>query len=147
MSENNWAARWSKAQIRAMLRQQFQAFWQRDTGIERTQLAAVERASPLPHAVVISGLRRAGKSTLLAQLAHRLGEDTFYYLNFEDERFLGFEASDANDLYGLLIEVFGQRRVFVVDEIQNLVGRVVAWGPTTPPFPNTPTVLKPQHLA
>lgn len=122
MGENNWAARWSKDQIRAMLREQFQAFWQRDTGIERTQLAAVERVSPLPHAVVISGLRRAGKSTLLAQLAHRLGEDTFYYLNFEDERFLGFAASDANDLYGLLIEVFGQRRIFVVDEIQNVAG-------------------------
>lgn len=105
-----------------MLLEQFQAFWRRDTGIERDQLAALERAAPLPHAVIISGLRRAGKSTLLAQLAHRLGDDTFYYVNFEDERFLGFEADDANDLYGLLVELFGERRVFVVDEIQNVQG-------------------------
>jgi hypothetical protein len=32
---------------------------------------------------------------LLAQLAHRLGKDVFYYLNFEDDRFLGFQAEDA----------------------------------------------------
>jgi len=105
-----------------MLLEQFEAFWLRDTGIERTQLAELERAAPLPHAVIISGLRRAGKSTLLAQLAHRLGEDKFYYVNFEDERFLGFEAADANDLYGLLVELFGKRGVFVVDEIQNVLG-------------------------
>ena len=105
-----------------MLLEQFQAFWRRDTGIERTQLAELERAAPLPHAVIISGLRRAGKSTLLAQMAHRLGEDKFYYVNFEDERFLGVAADDANDLYGLLVELFGERGVFVMDEIQNVPG-------------------------
>jgi predicted AAA+ superfamily ATPase len=43
-------------------------------------------------------------------------------VNFEDERFLGFEAEDANDLFGLLVELFGERGVFVVDEIQNVDG-------------------------
>ncbi len=105
-----------------MLLEQFQAFWQRDTGTERTQLAEIERASPLPHAVIISGLRRVGKSTLLAQLAHKLGEDTFYYINFEDDRFLGFQAEDTNDLVQALVEVFGERRIFVVDEVQNVPG-------------------------
>lgn len=105
-----------------MLLEQFNGFWRRDTGIERTQLAELERAKALPHAVIISGLRRAGKSTLLAQLAHHLGEDTFYYLNFEDERLLGFEAEDANYLFGLLVELFGERSIFVVDEIQNVDG-------------------------
>ena len=108
--------------MRAMLLEQSRAFWRRDTGIERAQLAELERAAPLPHAVIISGLRRVGKSTLLAQLAHCLGEDKFYYVNFEDERFLGFEADDANNLYGLLVELFGERSVFVVDEIQNVSG-------------------------
>ncbi len=122
MTDNYWRARWTKDQLRAMLLEQFQAFWRRDVGIERTQLAALMNAASLPHAVIISGLRRAGKSTLLAQLAHRLGEDQFYYLNFEDERFLGFEADDANDLYGLLVELFGERTIFVIDEIRNIPG-------------------------
>jgi len=122
MNDNRWINRWSRNQARAMLLEQFQAFWRRDTGIERAQLGELERAAPLSHAVIISGLRRAGKSTLLAQLAHRLGEDKFYYVNFEDERFLGFGAGDANDLYGLLVELFGERGIFVIDEIQSVPG-------------------------
>lgn len=122
MNENNWKFRWSKDQVRALLLEQFQAFWQRDTGIEREQLAAIERAAGLPHTVIISGLRRVGKSTLLAQLAHRLGKDRFYYINFEDERFLGFRAEEANDLYQELVELFGERKIFFIDEVQNVMG-------------------------
>lgn len=105
-----------------MLLEQFQAFWQRDTGIVRTLLSEVERAKDVPHAVIVSGLRRAGKSTLLAQMAHHLGEDQFYYINFEDDRFLGFQADDATDLYQVLIELFGERKIFVIDEVQNIPG-------------------------
>jgi len=122
MNENNWNDKWSKDQIKAMLLEQEQAFWQRKTGIERVQLAAIERASPLPHAVIVSGLRRVGKSTLLAQFAHRSGQDQFYYINFEDDRFLGFQADDANDLYAVLVELFGERKIFIIDEVQNIPG-------------------------
>lgn len=122
MNGSNWQNRWSPEQIRAILLEQFATFWQRDQGIEREQLTAVTQAIPLPHAVIISGLRRVGKSTLLAQLAHRLGETAFYYLNFEDERFLGFQADDFNDLYQSLITLYGERSIFVIDEIQNIPG-------------------------
>jgi len=105
-----------------MLLEQFQAFWQRDAGFEREKLADIEKAAGVPHAVIISGLRRVGKSTLLAQVAHRLGEDAFYYINFEDDRFLGFRAEDADDLYQMLVEVFGERKIFIIDEIQNIPG-------------------------
>lgn len=76
----------------------------------------------VPHAVIISGLRRVGKSTLLGQIARRLSQKTFYYLNFEDERFLGFPAEDAHFLYQALVETFGTRKVFMIDEIQNISG-------------------------
>ncbi len=122
MSENYWISRWSKEQIKTMLLEQFDAFWGRDTGIQRTQLAEVERASQVPHAVIVSGLRRVGKSTLLAQMAHKLGRDSFYYVNFEDDRFLGFQPDDANHLYQILVETFGERRIFVIDEVQNIPG-------------------------
>ncbi|MBN2147759.1 MAG: ATP-binding protein [Anaerolineales bacterium] len=122
MNENNWKSKWSKDQVKAMLLEQSQTFWQRDTGTERAQLAEIERAAQLPHAVIISGLRRVGKSTLLAQLAHRLGENQFYYVNFEDDRFLGFQPEDANDLYQALLELFGERKVLIIDEVQNISG-------------------------
>jgi predicted AAA+ superfamily ATPase len=38
-----------------------------DTGIPRTALSVALRHAPLPHAVVVSGVRRCGKSTLLDQ--------------------------------------------------------------------------------
>lgn len=120
MNEYIWNTRWSKDQIKAMLLDQSQAFWERDTGIVRSRLAQVERTADKPHAVIVSGLRRVGKSTLLAQLAHRLGKDAYYYLNFEDDRLLSFQASDANDLYLVLLELFGERKIFLLDEIQNV---------------------------
>jgi len=122
MNENKWRAKWSKEQIKAMLLEQFDTFWARETGIVRTQLEKIEQAFSLPHAVIISGLRRVGKSTLLAQMAHKLGHETFYYLNFEDDRFLGFQADDANDLFEILVELFGERHIFIIDEIQNIPG-------------------------
>lgn len=122
MNENYWVSKWSKDQIKAMLLEQFQSFWGTETGIVRDQLSEVEQAANSPHAVIISGLRRAGKSTLLAQMAHRLGKETFYYLNFEDDRLLTFQADDINDLYQNLLEIFGERKVFILDEIQNVDG-------------------------
>lgn len=122
MNESLWKSRWSHDQIRSMLLEQFDSFWKLETGIPRDRLADVEQAASLPHVVIVSGLRRAGKSTLLAQLAHKLGQEAFYYLNFEDDRFLGFQSEDANDLYQSLVEVFGERKIFIIDEIQNIAG-------------------------
>jgi predicted AAA+ superfamily ATPase len=122
MNENSWKTRWSKDQIKAMLLEQFNSFWERDTGVPREKLAEVEHASNMPHAVIVSGLRRVGKSTLLAQKAHNLGRDTFYFLNFEDDRFIGFHAEDANELYQVLVELFGERKIFIIDEVQNVLG-------------------------
>ena len=122
MNENNWQSRWTKDQIKAMLFEQFQSFWEKDTGIERERLLDLEKAKKSPHAVIVSGLRRVGKSTLLAQMAHRLGKETFYYLNFEDDRLLSFQADDFNALYQVLVEAFGERKIFILDEVQNIKG-------------------------
>lgn len=120
MNESNWKSRWSIEQIRALLVEQYNAFWALDTGIPRSKLKDMEKAASLPHAVIISGLRRSGKSTLLAQYGHKIGKHAFYYLNFEDERFLGFQADDASDLFQTLVEIFGERKIFIIDEIQNI---------------------------
>ena len=122
MSENLWSSRWTKDQIKTMLIEQYEEFWSKQIGIDRFQLIEVEKAAKAPHSVIISGLRRVGKSTLLAQTARRLGREAFYYLNFEDERFLGFQSKDFQHLYQKLLEQFGERRIFIIDEIQNVPG-------------------------
>jgi uncharacterized protein len=120
MDENTWKKRWSNDQIRSMLVEQYNAFIKQDTGIKRTLLKDVRKAAATPYAVIISGLRRVGKSTLLAQLAKSFAQDSYYYVNFEDDRFLNFQAEDATDLYNALVELFGEREIMIIDEIQNV---------------------------
>lgn len=110
-------------QIRTALIEQKAEFLNQDPGTERNLLAVVARYAKTPFPVIISGLRRAGKSTLLLQLARRLyPEGSYFYVNFEDERFLNFSAADFSRLHELLIELFGDRKVFLFDEIQNIPG-------------------------
>lgn len=73
MNEIHWENRWTRDQIKAMLLEQFAAFWQRNTGIERDQLAQVERATDATHAVIISGLRRV--SAVRYNRPRRLGDE------------------------------------------------------------------------
>lgn len=90
-----------------------------DLGIKRTALDFVSKQIPLPHAVIISGIRRCGKSTLLNQAINNFYKQSVYYLNFEDERLIDFEVADFNSLYEVFLELYGERKVFCFDEIQN----------------------------
>jgi predicted AAA+ superfamily ATPase len=68
------------------------------------------------HALVVSGIRRCGKSTLLRQFVRKL-ERSYFYLNFDDIRLTPFVHAD----FGLLdrvIEDSGARLIFF-DEIQS----------------------------
>lgn len=110
-------------EIRTLLIEQREEILGKDLGVEREKLARVSKYKDTPFPVVISGLRRAGKSTLLAQLAYKFyPESDYFYVNFEDERFLTFTVSDFTKLHELLIEVFGNHKIFLLDEIQNVEG-------------------------
>ncbi len=91
------------------------------SGLPRAGLEKLQEYLPLSHVIIISGIRRVGKSTLLSQLIHTLDEPV-YYCNFEDERFLDFTVADFNQLYEVLLEISGERRIFCFDEIQNING-------------------------
>jgi len=91
-----------------------------DLGIERTALGFVSKHISLPHTIVISGIRRSGKSTLLNQVINRFYKKGGYYFNFEDERLVDFGVEDFNSLYETLLELYGERKVFFFDEIQNV---------------------------
>ena len=71
--------------------------------------------------VVISGIRRCGKSTLLNQIRSIFREKD-YYLNFDDERLINFRVGDFQLLHETFIELFGQQTTFWFDEIQNVPG-------------------------
>lgn len=113
----------SLGDIRTLLIEQREEIISHDLGMERERLAEISKYKNTPFPVVISGLRRAGKSTLLAQLAHKFyPTNDYFYVNFEDDRFLSFTVSDFTKLHELLIELFGKQKTFLLDEIQNIEG-------------------------
>lgn len=90
------------------------------TGIPRTALATVKNLAKQDHVIVITGIRRCGKSTILVQLLNELYADGVYYIHFEDERLLGFTVTDFKILHECFLELYGERAVFFFDEIQNV---------------------------
>jgi len=91
-----------------------------EPGIKRENLPFIKKYFSLPHSIVISGIRRSGKSTLLSQIIRDHYKDNYYYFNFEDERLIEFKAEDFNVLYEILIELYGEKKTFFLDEIQNV---------------------------
>ncbi|MBS3080105.1 AAA family ATPase [Candidatus Pacearchaeota archaeon] len=69
--------------------------------------------------IIISGIRRSGKSTLLNQLKEKYQG---YYLNFDDDRLVHFRIEDFQILYEIFLELFGEKDYFYFDEIQNIEG-------------------------
>lgn len=87
-----------------------------EAGIIREK--AKEINAKVPFAIVLSGIRRCGKSTLLRQLLK--GTGNFYYFNFEDPRAMDFEASDFQKLNEVFKEECGKSDLYFFDEIQNV---------------------------
>ena len=69
--------------------------------------------------VVISGVRRCGKSCLLALFRQKMNltEKGFCYLNFDDERLL-LDEMLLDQVHFLHLEMYGTEPVFFFDEIQ-----------------------------
>jgi len=76
---------------------------------------------------VLVGLRRAGKTTLLYKRVQELineGVDwkQIIYINFDDERLIGFTANDFDDILLVAEELTNKKHYFYFDEIQNIDG-------------------------
>lgn len=88
-----------------------------DTGLKRHQLD--DMPEPAAHALIISGIRRCGKSTLLHQLLKEKYPNATY-LNFEDPRLYEFELNDFTRLDELITD--RESKVLFFDEIQVVDG-------------------------
>lgn len=71
--------------------------------------------------VIISGIRRCGKSSLLFLIKEKmkLTETEYCYFNFDDERILP-DSSIFEEIYTLHIELYGKEPVLFLDEVQNI---------------------------
>lgn len=90
----------------------------RDTGLKRELIPAIGSLSS--HALIISGVRRCGKSTLLMQMMKEMDETAVFYLNFESPQLYGFTIPDFTRL-DRVIQQKGADTLFF-DEIQLVEG-------------------------
>ena len=92
---------------------------QKEDFVTREKLDEIKNFIKIKHSIIITGVRRCGKSVFFSQIINNFFKK-YYYVNFEDERIAGFELRDFNKLYETCIELFGKTKVFFLDEIQNI---------------------------
>jgi len=97
--------------------EQKEALLQTNRGLQRKALETLPRLDS--HALIISGIRRCGKRTLLHQYLHSIGQD-FFYFNFENIRLYDFQIKDFI-LLDAIIEKSGVKLLFF-DEVQAVTG-------------------------
>lgn len=73
--------------------------------------------------VIISGVRRCGKSSLLYLIKQtmELPENSYCYFNFDDER-VPIDKSVFEEIITLHLEIYGKEPVLFFDEVQNIPG-------------------------
>ena len=106
-----------KSELARISELQFEILKTSDNGLKRESAASLQ---VLPkHALIITGIRRCGKSTLLCQLIFEKYPEAFF-LNFDDNRLYGFENSDFSKLDELISE--SGKRILFFDELQEVDG-------------------------
>lgn len=105
-------------QLEQLVLDQKESFLAKDTGVPReTDTGRFIKSGQI---VVISGIRRSGKSTLLRQFAARYKD--FLYVNFDDDRLMEFTLADFSTLMLVFEKTAPGTKVVFIDEIQNVYG-------------------------
>ncbi len=90
----------------------------KDTGLKREFMPAIQSLSS--HALIISGIRRCGKSTLLMQMIKEMKDEDILFLNFESPQLYDFSLSDFMRLDNIISRK--QPETLFFDEIQIVEG-------------------------
>ena len=94
--------------------------------VDRDIYAEIEKLIEVRHIILIQGIRRSGKSTLMRilekELSSKYGKKNVLHINFEDNRLLNLEIKDLDKIYEYFLEINQpQGRIFLLfDEIQNI---------------------------
>ena len=110
----------NKSLLLQIIQDQKQLVW-KDEYIARERIADIQPGRQNRQIIIITGIRRCGKSILLQQIRKK-EKYADYYMNFDDERLLNFRVDDFQTLYELFIELYGEQNIFYFDEIQNIAG-------------------------
>lgn len=89
--------------------------------IKRWQYGQIVPLLANKQVIVISGVRRSGKSILLHMLRTNC-QQAENYINFDDDRLVQFTLADFDMLLDTFIELYGVQTTFYFDEIQNILG-------------------------
>jgi uncharacterized protein len=105
-------------QLEELVLTQKELFVCRNPGIPRE--IATEQFTKTDAIVVITGIRRCGKSTLMRQISSKYND--FLYINFDDNRLMDFSVSDFPALMLVFEKTSPGIKVLFIDEIQNVPG-------------------------
>jgi uncharacterized protein len=107
-----------ESEIARVIEQQKNRMAVRDSGLKRELIPDTQSLSS--HALIISGVRRCGKSTLLMQMMKAMDDDSALYLNFESPQLYEFSLPD----FIRLDNVIAQKKVtsLFFDELQLVEG-------------------------
>lgn len=103
--------------LKEIIRQQEINLHAKEEGMIRDSLCTLPDIDN--YALIVSGVHRCGKSTLLHQLLKKKHTESLY-INFDDPRLYDFEISDFQKLDQLITEA--GNRVLMFDEIQIIKG-------------------------
>jgi uncharacterized protein len=90
---------------------------------DRTKISELKPLLKLNMPIIITGVRRCGKSSLLKLIKEHLHLKTnqFLYINFNDERFVNFEVSNFDEILDYFLENKLSKKCFLfLDEVQEV---------------------------
>lgn len=101
------------SQLETIVLDQAEVFRKKERGVLRD--VDFDTHTDTKQITVITGVRRSGKSTLLAQFSERLSD--YYYINFDDERLLNFTVQDFETLMSAF-QKHSSSKTILIDEVQ-----------------------------
>ncbi len=108
----------SKESLRPIVKEQMEIL-ALPSWIDRTIHPDIDKYSG-SSALIVKGIRRCGKSTLMRQVMEKKFKEEYWYFNFDDERIGKFGAADFQALMEVFDELFPGRSALFLDEIQNV---------------------------